>query len=199
MKSVPRRASGSYWTYQLGGDKSTSTSPPTLDLTVDPHPEATILRIGGRLDTSLDEKLVGVVQSLISEGRVRLIVDGSGLDYLSSRGVSAFVAIVDELREKGGDIKLACLKPQCTLVLDRLGISRLIQCFETVEQAIAALETPIEDCMVDGGLETFVAGFGTKVFHTSRCAHAARLRRITPYASRKEAREAGLRPCRRCC
>jgi len=163
-----------------------------------PSGTAVVLELAGRLEAPLDGPLLGRLESLAEAGRIRVVLDGAGLDYLASRGVSAFIAAVDTLRTRGGDLKLARISRQGALVLDRLGVSRLIQRFDTVEEAVQAFEVPIEDCLVEGGLESFVAAADSMVFHASGCRFVSRVREAKKFASRREAKGAGLRPCRRC-
>lgn len=160
--------------------------------------EVAVLELAGRLDTPLERVLTAEVRKLCDRGRYRVIVDCGGLAYLSSRGVSVFIAALDELREGGGDLKLARVTPQGALVLDRLGVTHLVQRFDSVEEAVLAFATPIAECLSHGGLDTFVAASGGAVFHASGCRSVAKIRTVRTFASKKEGREAGLRPCRKC-
>ena len=85
--------------------------------------ETVVLELNGRLDASLDRNVVGALQSHIDKGDQRIVIDCGGFDYLGSPGVSAFIAVIDILRGRGGDLKLARATPQAGLVLDRLGVS----------------------------------------------------------------------------
>jgi anti-sigma B factor antagonist len=157
-----------------------------------------ILELRGRLETSLDPALLRALEGLSESGLPRVVVDCSGLEFLGSGGVSVFVAVLDDLRARGGDLKLAGVKPQAALVLERLGISKLIQHFGTVAEAAQAFRVPIEEYLSGGGLARFVASPEGGVFHASECAAARKIRRAVTYLSKKTAREAGLRACRRC-
>ena len=159
---------------------------------------AVVLELRGRLEASLDRHLLAALQAQVEAGDRRVVVDCSGLDYLGSRGVSAFIAVIDDLRGRGGDLKLCGVPPQAALVLDRLGVSRLLQRFATPGEAAAAFSVPIEEFLQDGGLETFVGSEGGAVFHASDCAAVRKIRTVVTYVSKKAARDAGLRPCRRC-
>jgi hypothetical protein len=113
--------------------------------------------------------------------------------------VSAFIAVIDDLRNRGGDLKVAAVSPQGSMVLDRLGVSRLIQRFATPGEAAAAFAIPIDEFLKNGGLETFVSPEVGRVFHASGCASVRAIHTVVTWVSRKQARDAGLRPCRKCC
>ncbi len=158
-----------------------------------------VLEISGRLEAPLHPEMRDEIDRLLDRGRHRIIVDCSGLEYLGSRGVSIFIAVIDEVRARGGDLKLAGVRPQAAVVLDRLGVTRLIQVFRSVDEAVRAFEAPIGDYMGKGGLDVFVGSREGRVFHASRCDRARRIGQAVTYPSKKAAREAGRRPCRRCC
>jgi anti-sigma B factor antagonist len=157
-----------------------------------------ILELRGRLETSLDPALLRALEGLSRSGRPRVVLDCSGLDFLGSGGVSAFVAVLDDLRAQGGDLKLSGVKPGAARVLDRLGISKLIQRFATAGEAAQAFGIPIEEYLAGGALGRFVASPDGGVFHASECAAARKIRQAVSYLSKKAARDAGLRACRRC-
>ena len=202
MNSVKRRASGCYWKHELSQKTFKPFTPPpakpNLNVGVNQQAHATIVKLRSRLDSSMDRELLIQFRKLISQGQVSIIVDAKKLEYLNSSGVSAFIAVIDDVRGSGGDLKFVGLNRQCAFVLDRLGLSEMIQSFDSIEDAVTAFETPIEDFLTAGSLDLFVAGKNSKVFHSSRCSSAKRLQSRHEYTSRKAARKDGLRPCRRC-
>jgi anti-anti-sigma factor len=177
----------------------TQPPPSVLKMSVELRDGVAILALEGRLDNSLDQDFLRNIEALRREGQHRIVVDCGKLAYVNSRGASAFISVVDDLRESKGDLKLASLKPEAAFVLDRLGISKLIQCFETADAAVRAFATPIEDYQSDGGLDIFIASTDGKVFHASGCKSVRSIRTVRSFVSKKEARAADLRPCRRCC
>ncbi|HLF91918.1 MAG TPA: STAS domain-containing protein, partial [Planctomycetota bacterium] len=52
--------------------------------------EAVVLELAGRLDASLDRHLLHALEALTEAGERRIVLDLGGLEYLGSRGVSAF-------------------------------------------------------------------------------------------------------------
>ena len=175
-----------------------ATAPASLRLNVRERGEVRILELTGRLDQTFEEAIARTLQRLVEEKQVRVVADLQRLDYLNSRGVSVFIAVVDDLREAGGDLKLVGAPPQAKLVLERLGVDRLLQQFDTVDEAIAGFEIPIQEFLSQGGLESFVVGVRSKTFHASGCAKVKKLKSVRLLSSKKAARDAGLRPCSKC-
>jgi serine/threonine-protein kinase len=100
-----------------------------------------VVSLSGHLDDSFDREITRKLARIVERGIAGIVVDLSALAYMNSRGVSAFVAIMDEVREKGGDVKLAGAKPQAMLVLERLGITLIIQHLPSVDKALAAFHS----------------------------------------------------------
>ena len=135
-----------------------------------------VVKLSGRLDETFEKKLAGTLGALLEKNQVRVVVDLGELTYLNSRGVSAFIATVDALREAGGDLKIAGSPSQAKLVLERLGVDRLIQQFGTVDEAVDAFKVPIQDFLSNGALDVFVTTPRGKTFHASGCSKVKRLK-----------------------
>jgi len=175
----------------------TSTSA-ALRLQVRERGDVRVVELAGRLDQTFEEAIASTLTDLVEKQFVRVVADLSKLEYLNSRGVSVFIAVVDDLRAAGGDLKMVGAPPQAKLVLERLGVDRLLQQFGTVDEAVAAFDVPIQEFLSEGGLESFVAGVRSKTFHASGCAKVKKLKSVKLFASKKAARDAGFRPCPKC-
>jgi anti-anti-sigma factor len=157
-----------------------------------------VLELGGRLSEVMERTLQSEFDKIAQQGFSRIVVDCAHLAYVNSRGVSIFIAVIDDLRENGGDLKLARLNAQSLTVFTRLGLTKFIQVFESVGAALKAFDTPIGDFLSDGGIDTFVGVISTKLFHTSACPEVGSLTTVNLYPSRKDAKAAGFTPCTRC-
>jgi anti-sigma B factor antagonist len=177
-----------------------ATSTPTpLRLSVREHGDVRVIELAGRLDQTFEQAIASTLERLMDQGQARVVVDLSGLEYLNSRGVSVFIAAVDDLRAAGGDLKMVGAPAQASVVLARLGVDRLLQQFERVDQAVEAFQVPIQEFLSEGGLAFFVVGVRSKTFHASSCTKVKKLRSVKLLPSKKAARDAGLRPCPKCC
>ena len=99
--------------------------------------DVTILSLDGHLDAHTAPSFERAIQDEIEAGRVRLVVDGSNLKYISSAGLGVFMSFIEEVREKGGDIKICALVPKVQQVFDILGFQAI---YEMVESRTAALQ-----------------------------------------------------------
>ena len=98
--------------------------------------EISILRIKGFLDAHTAPKFEQAIQDLVNESRNYIIVSMTELNYISSAGLGVFMGFIEEIREKGGDIKLCCMSPKVFKVFDLLGFPALYEIYDKDEEAI---------------------------------------------------------------
>jgi anti-sigma B factor antagonist len=100
-----------------------------------------ILELHGELDAHTAAELEAAIQRSKDEGRFNLLVEGSDLRYISSAGLGVFMAYIEDMRENGGDIKIAGLQPKVFNVFDLLGFPVLFDIVDTEEEALALFES----------------------------------------------------------
>lgn len=83
------------------------------------------LYLGGFLDAHTAPELESAISEIIGNGGNKILVNLKDLDYISSAGLGVFMAFIEEIREKDGDIKLAEMKPKVFSVFDLLGFPML--------------------------------------------------------------------------
>ena len=95
------------------------------------------LYLKGYLDAHTAPVLEEAISKIINDGRTNILVNFSNLDYISSAGLGVFMAFIEDLREKGGDIKMSDMKPKVYSVFDLLGFPLL---FDIVKEEKMAIE-----------------------------------------------------------
>ncbi len=108
-----------------------------FDVTRNDSDRVSVLYLSGFLDAHTVPKFEEGLSSLIKEQRYNIIVNMSQLDYISSAGLGVFMGFIEEVREKGGDIKLSNMSSKVYKVFDLLGFPALYEIFEDEEQAKA--------------------------------------------------------------
>lgn len=101
-----------------------------------------VLDLTGELDAHTAPEFEAALQTCLDEGDARLVVDGEHLSYVSSAGLGVFMAFVEPVRERGGDIKIAALPEAVFDVFDLLGFPVLFDFTPTVEAAAARFDSP---------------------------------------------------------
>ncbi len=95
-----------------------------------------ILELNGELDAHTASELEAAIQKCQSDKQYHIIVNGENLQYISSAGLGVFMAYIEEVRDEGGDIKIAALRPKVYNVFDLLGFPMLFDIMETEAEAL---------------------------------------------------------------
>ncbi|MBO0731347.1 MAG: STAS domain-containing protein [Acidimicrobiaceae bacterium] len=68
----------------------------------------------------------------------QVVIDMSGVSFIDSAGVGALVGGVRRIRDRGGDVAVACPRPGLRRLLHTIGVDRLVDISEDVEHAMVA-------------------------------------------------------------
>ena len=104
-----------------------------------------IIYLNGFLDAHTAPELEKAISELIESEKYNIIVNFNELEYISSAGLGVFMAFIEEVREKGGDIKLSNMQQRVFSVFDLLGFPLLFDITETEEQAISKFNDNIKE------------------------------------------------------
>ena len=96
-----------------------------------------ILDLNGELDAHTASELEAAIQHCQNQQQYEIVINGANLAYISSAGLGVFMAFIEEIREKEGDIKIAALVPKVFNVFDLLGFPMLFDIVPSEEEAIA--------------------------------------------------------------
>lgn len=99
-----------------------------------------VLDLKGELDAHTASELEAALQKCRDDRQYRIIVNGEKLQYISSAGLGVFMAYIEDLRERGGDIKISALQPKVYNVFDLLGFPMLFDIVATDDEALARFE-----------------------------------------------------------
>ena len=97
-----------------------------------------VLRVSGYVDTTTSPDLERRLQALLREKRFHIVVDLSGVEYISSAGWGIFISEIREIREQGGDLKLAGMIPDVREVFDLLEFENILKSYPDADLAIGS-------------------------------------------------------------
>lgn len=109
-----------------------------LTITQQSHKRVEVLTIDGRVDSSNASQLDDKLKSLIDDGKVNLVLELSGVAYMSSAGLRAIVAALRETNKKRGDVRLASVSERVSDVLSLAGLDSLFDLFDDTASAIGS-------------------------------------------------------------
>jgi anti-anti-sigma factor len=98
----------------------------------------TLICVAGRLDASTIHVLERALNDALMAGSRAVVVDLSGLTYVSSSGLRVLLTARSAMRKRGGDIFLCALNPNVRAVFDMVGFTAVFGIFDTRAQGLEA-------------------------------------------------------------
>ena len=95
-----------------------------------------ILYLNGFLDAHTSSVLEKKFEELLSKKLYKVVVNFSGLSYISSAGLGVFMAYIETLRSNSGDIKLSNMSDKIYNIFDMLGFPILFNITKDENEAI---------------------------------------------------------------
>jgi anti-sigma B factor antagonist len=106
-----------------------------FDVDVSDQDGWTLLRVTGELDVATAPRLRQEAVRVVSEGRLQLVMDLSGVDFLDSTGLGVIIGVLKRVRGHGGELVLAGLSPQVSKVFEITRVSEIVQIVASVSDA----------------------------------------------------------------
>lgn len=98
--------------------------------------DALIVTLTGRIDAASAKPLEDQFLQWIDGGEHRLVIDFSGVNYISSAGLRVFLLVAKRLGAVQGTVRLCALNSTLREVFDISGFSRLFDIAATVQEAL---------------------------------------------------------------
>lgn len=95
-----------------------------------------IVTLDGRMDAYSSNDVERQLNSLIEANQVKIILNLTGLEYISSSGLRVLLAALKKSRKALGDIRLAEMRPYVKEVFDIAGFTQLFKIFDQEKDAI---------------------------------------------------------------
>jgi serine/threonine-protein kinase RsbW len=101
------------------------------------------LALTGQLDVATLPQFEQALNRLRSGGQTKVIVDLSGLEYISSSGLGAFLGMVDHFRKAGGDLAFVRLSEKVQKIFKVVGFNRLLTILGNEDDAVRHFGHPL--------------------------------------------------------
>jgi anti-sigma B factor antagonist len=111
----------------------------SVEIREEKHPSATILVPTGRLDSNTSGEFGTRASRVIAAGVAALVVDFSGVAYISSAGLRVLLQAAKSLKTCGRKIVLCGLQKNVMTVFDASGFTSLFEIYDTQNAAVAAV------------------------------------------------------------
>jgi len=99
-----------------------------------------VVKLAGELDAYLAPEVRERVEEVLGSGAAWLLMDLTEVEYIDSMGLGIMVGAAKRANERGGDLSIACARPNVLRVFEVSGTRDLLNVFPTVAEARAVLE-----------------------------------------------------------
>jgi anti-anti-sigma factor len=106
------------------------------------NPDISVISVGGFIDTTTSGELEESLKRLLKQGQFNIVVDLGGVNYISSAGWGIFISEIKEIRENGGDLKLAAMIGDVYEVFELLEFQTILEAFDSVQEAVESFGSP---------------------------------------------------------
>lgn len=110
----------------------------SFNVQIETDRDLTFVRPLGFLDTHTSPKLEEVLKELVAKRNLQVVLDCSGLNYISSSGMGVLMGALQEFRAEKGDVKVTGLSHKVYQTFELLGFTKLFEIYDTRRDAIAA-------------------------------------------------------------
>lgn len=94
------------------------------------------LNLKGEIDASSSIHVQETLQELLENGKKHIHVNCEELDYISSAGLGAFMALAEEIQSSNGNIVFSNMKPKILNVFQLLGLDQIMNIVENSQQVV---------------------------------------------------------------
>jgi anti-sigma B factor antagonist len=108
-----------------------------LDITTADREGKTVLSITGRIDTSTAPDLEQAINRQIDEQKRQILLDFSGVTYISSGGLRVLLATAKKLKNPGDKFALCSLSPEVLKILKLAGFTSIFSIYPSEGEALA--------------------------------------------------------------
>ncbi len=101
--------------------------------------DISILRLFGDMDAEHSPPLKKKLQGILASGKTKLILDLREVAFIDSTGLGVLISLMRQLKENGGQLKLASLQQEVRSIFEITRLFRVFDLSPDVEGALKGL------------------------------------------------------------
>jgi anti-sigma B factor antagonist len=102
--------------------------------------DVSVLKVSGYLDTTTAGELETALYDLLKKSCYKIVVDLARVNYISSAGWGIFIGEIKEIRNHGGDLKLAAMVPDVYEVFQLLEFQSILEAYPSTNEAVTGFK-----------------------------------------------------------
>jgi anti-sigma B factor antagonist len=109
-----------------------------MEINVSEMKRVQLFEVIGRVDSTNATELGGALDKAVDEGRSNLVLDLSGVEYMSSAGLREMVRVLKRVKRGSGDLRLANPSDRVKEVLELAGLDTIFEIYPTQVEAVGS-------------------------------------------------------------
>ena len=110
-----------------------------METHVEEKGEVVVVRVEGRLDAASSPQLEQQIHAIIDRGHFKIVLNLSGVDYLSSAGMRLMLSISKKLKNLEGKIVACGLNTEVMDVIKMAGFHQVLEFYPTESDSLVHL------------------------------------------------------------
>lgn len=107
-----------------------------MNITKDDRKGLVVLRCEGRLDATTSPQLEDEINHLLDQERTKILIDFSGIDYLSSAGMRLLLSATKRLKNKRGKLSIFSIHEEVREIINMAGFEKVLAIYSSEEEAV---------------------------------------------------------------
>ncbi|MAU11072.1 MAG: anti-anti-sigma factor [Anaerolineaceae bacterium] len=109
-----------------------------IEINISDHQQVTLVEVSGRVDSMNANELGSAINHQVTGGHVRLVLDLSHVEYMSSAGLREIVVGLKATKRASGDLRIAQPSDRVREVLEMSGLDSILNIYESQSAAITS-------------------------------------------------------------
>lgn len=110
----------------------------SLNITVESMARVELVTVSGRVDSNSAGELEKAVNDIIARRVYNIVLELSGVDYMSSAGLRVLISALRTCKGKRGDVCLVSISERVDEVLDLAGIKPMFTIYDNKASAVGS-------------------------------------------------------------
>lgn len=108
-----------------------------MDIKITTEGDISVVSIDGSLDTNTSKEAGEQFDKLLADGNIKLLVDLSSLDYISSAGLRVLLSTTKKLKPLKGEMRICGLNETVNEIFEISGFTMIFNVLKTAEEAMS--------------------------------------------------------------
>lgn len=102
--------------------------------------DVTVVTPQGFINAHTVREFEQALSEAVEDGNDKILINGSELAYIASAGLGVIMGVIEDVRSKGGDIRLAELNDTVRNIFEVLGFNHLCQVLNSEQEGVESYQ-----------------------------------------------------------